>query len=731
MISRLRLGISFLLILILAPGLRAASRPPVPLTGSVQSVDSTPPTPDEPHKPFISRRGLHANELTQNIDFEVVLNMQNFSELQQRIARGERISHDEMEARYYPTAENYQLVVAWLEQQGFTIRKQDPSRMAVFATGRVDLAQKAFSMTFGRVTQDGTEYTAATSAPVVPAELAAVVMGINGLQPFSRAHRHLVRKLSTTGAGAPFEPSQLAQAYAASSLYTYNISGLNQTIAIVIDTFPLQSDLNTFWSNYGVNRGTSTVSFIQVVSGTLAAPSGEESLDTEWSSSIAPGANVRVYATYDLGYSHLDEAYAQIYSDVVNSPSLAIHEMTMSYGGAEYYISHSQLSTDDQYFAELTAAGVTVFASTGDVGATPSSSSAAGGRHLNPEFPSSDPNVTAVGGTSISVDSNGNETSEVVWNNSYGATGGGISTYFAKPSWQTGTGVSSTSKRQVPDVASAADPDTGCYVVLNGSLYEYGGTSWSSPTWAGFCALFNQARANAGEGTLGLLGPTIYPYLGTGNFRDITSGNNIYDSTQGYSATTGYDLCTGLGAPDVTVLAKSLSGSTTLAPNLLSVASVKSHNGTAYPLPLPLTGSEGIECRVTGGTLELVFTFTQPVISGSASVTAGSASVGDVSFSGETMTVELDDVTDMQNLTVVVSGINGTTASDSVTFGVLLGDVNGDGIVSVLDYTTIRNDFNDTSGSSTFNPRADLNEDGVVSVLDYIQVRNVFNDQLP
>jgi kumamolisin len=170
------------------------------------------------------------------------------------------------------------------------------------------------------------------------------------------------------------------------------------------------------------------------------------------------------------------------------------------------------------------------------------------------ESPASDPNVTAVGGTTVNVDSStGNVTSESAW---FGS-GGGASIYFNRPSWQTGTSVPSGSTRLVPDVASAADPNTGGFLILGGSEYIVGGTSWSAPTWAGFGALINQARANVGLGSLGLLGPRIYPLLGSTNFRDITSGSN--GSGGVYNAGVGYDLCTGIGVPNMANLRPTLA----------------------------------------------------------------------------------------------------------------------------------------------------------------------------
>jgi kumamolisin len=125
------------------------------------------------------------------------------------------------------------------------------------------------------------------------------------------------------------------------------------------------------------------------------------------------------------------------------------------------------------------------------------------------------------------------------------AGGGGRSMYFRRPPWQTGRHISGQ-RRLVPDVAAVADPRPGGLIVLNGSSGGVGGTSWSAPTWAGFCALVNHARQRAGKPALTFLNPLIYPLGGTPAFRDITSGSN-----GAFHATTGYDLVTGLGVPNV------------------------------------------------------------------------------------------------------------------------------------------------------------------------------------
>ncbi len=555
----------------------------VSLPGSIREVKEAPTKgATNPHRPFISRHTLKAEESAATMEFEVALKMRDFSGLQRRISRGEHIPASEMAARYDPQTADYQKVVSWLTANGFTITRRDSNHLALFARGKVSQIQKALGVTFARVTLEGTDYTSAVTAPMVPKSISSLLVGINGLQPHVQLRKNLVaRPSSLSSPFPPFLPSQLAQAYQASGLYGSGINGSGQSIAIVIDILPNSSDLQSFWSTYSVNQNIGNISLIQVVPKTTTPSLYEATLDTEWSSSIAPGAQVRVYASNTLDFTSIDQCYQQVYSDVTTNPALGIHQMSMSFGAPESEVSASQLQTDDQYFANLTSAGVTVFASSGDQGVLPTDATA-----ISPETPASDPNITGVGGTTLSVDANDNPTSEVVWNTNTGASGGGISQYFGRPSWQTGTGVPAGPNRLVPDVASAADPVTGAVLYVYGTETVVGGTSWSSPTWAGFCALINQNRANASLPSIGLLGPYLYPQIGNSNFRDVTSGNNGFGGIPGYNAGTGYDLATGIGVPNVQPLAQTLltytpAPTTQIAPLSQNVAPGQSATFTA------------------------------------------------------------------------------------------------------------------------------------------------------
>ncbi len=520
----------------------------IPLSG-VHTGESLAPT--------VVRLTLTQAETQAPLSFSIPLKMHNLAELQKRISTGEIISAAEMTAKYYPAAADYKVVAAFLTSQGFAVKPANTSsNLSVFASGSVTQIQRAFATTFARVAFAGVEASSAVTAPSLPAAVAGAALGINGLQPSLQPRLHSTitpqDPQALTDNLPPYKIPEIAKAYNASNL---SVNGSGQTIAIVINTFPAPADLTSFWEDNGVAQSLNNIEEVQVVSGTLPSPSGEETLDVEWSSGMASGAKVRVYATTDFGFVHLDEAYQAILNDLPSQPSL--HQVSLSYGLGETYESTTQMATDAQYFASLAANGVTVFVSSGDGGSSPGTNGFEDNSGpVQVECPANDVNVTAVGGTSLYLDvSTGAVSSEVAW--SFG--GGGSSRVFARPSWQTGAGVPPGTFRTVPDVALPADINTGGYLVFNGQLYEVGGTSWGAPTWAGLCAVMNQARANIGAPSLGLLGAKIYPLNGTSSFRGITTGCNGPNGV--YNAGPGYNMCTGLGVPNVAAMIQALLSS--------------------------------------------------------------------------------------------------------------------------------------------------------------------------
>ena len=498
-----------------------------------------------------SRAVLRPDEASAVIAFEVALRMRNFDELQGRIANGEQISRSEMASRYFPLAADHERVVNWLRDQGFEIARTDENRLAVFARGPVGAVAQALRVSFARVIgADGAEYTSAVTAPSLPEDISPAVLGIHGLQPHIRLRplstpRPLPRDLTITVGG--YLPSQIAQAYNANNL---SVNGTGQTMAIYALAYPADSDLQKFWQTVGVTQSLSNITKVDVAGGPASSPSPdiveEATLDTEWTSSLAPGAAVRIYAANETDPGENDEILQQVDADLPKQPSL--HQLCICIGYNELDIDKDYLVIEAQYMANLASSGVSVLVASGDNGAysNPNEPSV-----LQVTTPTSDPDVTGVGGTSL-VFSNGTVTSETAWS----LGGGGQSVVFNRPSWQTGNGVPTGAKRLVPDVAAAADNKNGALIVFGGNSVVVGGTSWSAPIWTAFCALLNQGRSTP----LGLLNPLIYPLNGTGSFRDITQGDNGY-----YNAVPGYDLCTGLGVPDMAaLLAASLNPTSTV-----------------------------------------------------------------------------------------------------------------------------------------------------------------------
>ena len=530
---------------------------------------------------------------TQFMEFGMALRLRNYAEMQARIIRGEILPRAELERTYLPLKSDYAAVVAWLKKEGFTITRDDPSRLVVYARGKLPQVRKSFQVHLVSVTANGGRaYHAADTAPSLPQSIAGPVLGINHLQPYHQRRKHVISQ-SLTNNAPPYTIKQILTAYNAANL---GVTGAGQKIAILIDTVPSVSDVTTFWTNNGVAQNSANLEFVNVTNASLAPPSGEETLDVEWASGIAPGAKIRVYAAGSLANSALDQSLQQIINDLPTQPEL--HVLSISLGEGETTVPQAEFATDAQLFATLAGAGVSVFVATGDYGSTPSNISSANNGPLQVESYSSDPNVTGVGGTTLNVDAaTGLRTSESAWGgvgSTYG-TGGGVSIQYARPAWQKGTGVPAGTMRCVPDVALVANPNTGAYVYINGGATVYGGTSWSTPVWAGFCALINQARATQGKAPLGLMNPRLYPLLGTNNFVDITTGSNATPTSGGlYRATIGYDMATGLGVPNMGVLLPTLVGQPP------SITGFSPASGTVYST-IVVTGTD--LASATGVTL--------------------------------------------------------------------------------------------------------------------------------
>jgi subtilase family serine protease len=353
--------------------------------------------------------------------------------------------------------------------------------------------------------------------------------------------------------GNGYTPSQILTAYGFNNVsFSNGPNGTGQTIAIV-DAYndpTIAADLQAFDRALGLANPPSLTVMSQTGSTTNLPPTDpgaksndwevEEALDVEWAHALAPGANIVLVEANSANESDLMTAV----KTAANLPGVSV--VSMSWGGSEF----SSESAYDSYFTTPAGhQGVTFVASTGD-NAAPAG------------YPAYSPNVLAVGGTTLTINSSGQYVSESGW----AYSGGGISSFESQPTYQSGFVKQSSTRRAAPDVAFDADPNSGVPIYdsfsfgTNGWI-QVGGTSFSAPAWAAIIATANQGRVLNGEGTLNGTTQTL-PMLysldksNPSAFHDVTSGNN------GYAASTGYDLVTGLGSPVVNQVVSGLVGST-------------------------------------------------------------------------------------------------------------------------------------------------------------------------
>ncbi len=381
-----------------------------------------------------------------------------------------------------------------------------------------------------------------------------------------------------------YSPQQIRKAYGLSQLINSGYDGKGQTI-VVIDSFgspTIAADLKKFDQDFGLPDPPSfqvlsplgTVPF-DVTNDDMVGWAEETSLDVEWAHAIAPSASIILMTSpvsETEGVQGLPEFLALEQYAVSHNLGKIV---TQSWSATENTLFTTEGRTvlnafNSFYEASTLFHGVTFLASSGDSGsANPDIS---GNIYPFPTvgFPASSPWVTAVGGTSLYADANGNYQSETVWSNAYGATGGGVSQYFAEPLYQQiSLPISAQTvlnrHRGLPDIAYDADPSTPVPVYLgflgsrNSGYYLFGGTSSSSPQWAGVVAIANQSAGVP----VGFLNPSLY-LLGAAKLdyyflRDVTLGNNSFDGIPGYQATPGWDAATGWGTPDLGKLISDLA----------------------------------------------------------------------------------------------------------------------------------------------------------------------------
>lgn len=611
------------------------------------------------------------------------------------------ISSNEYAAQFAPDAQTRQQITNYLQSQGFAITSNQQNSSTITFRGTVGQAQNAFGVRLGRYQRaDGTSFFANDRTPALAPALAAQVVDVFGLSNEFQLHTNYQVAKDKQGRAVPhrgpqnngYTPTELRRAYNIPDSYTgagrviglYELGGYNpQNIDVYDQSFGLPAG----------NRAN-----VSVDGQTCAANDGsvqeEVELDIEIANAIAPQAKVVVYCGQyaNGGFADYLNVYQAIATDTVNHPDV----VSESYGQDETIFTAqgltSYLEAEGNYLRQLAAQGVSFFASSGDSGSE-------SGDHTTiqtPQDPAAQPYLTSVGGTTLFVNGNGNNTSyntETIWNNGVNGGGGsgGISNYWSKSTvpWQQGPGVNNAyaatkPNRQFPDVAGDADPVSGYAIYTfdaagGTNWYTFGGTSCASPLWA---AIATDAVAVKG-GRLGLLNPALYSVFQNGNkynndFHDVTRGNNdllcpygqtCQDSKQGgpfYPATPGYDLASGIGSPNVAKLVPDLVN-VTPGPYLATNSVVKlgaDVNGSTVSQPISLT--------TYGGTASVAYSTT--ISNGSwLSLTPASGTVANGSQANLTLTATPGSLAaGTYTATVTFSGTAGSTTTPTFTMTVYL-----------------------------------------------------------
>ncbi|MGB7585305.1 MAG: S53 family peptidase [Terriglobales bacterium] len=487
------------------------------------------------------------------------------------------LTPEEYGQRFGVSENDLEQIVNWLRTHGLDSVEVGPSRSSVVFSGAAAQVETAFHTQIHAYRVGDELHHANASDPEIPAALSEVVAGIVSLHDFRSEPMHtpLQQPATDFSAGSThyMAPADFATIYDVAPLYQKGIDGFGQSIAIVGRSNINISDVRKFRNAFGLPTNDPQIIVNGRNPGILnSSEESEAALDVEWSGAVARKAAIEFVVSASTNSS--DGAYLS--AQYIVSHNLA-PVMSMSFGLCEAALGTSGNSFINSLWRQAASQGISVFVSSGDSGAagcdSASATRAVGGRAVNGLC--SSPYSVCVGGTQFS-DSNyslywaasntatmGSALSyipEAVWNAS-GASGlwsggGGVSAIYAKPAWQSGVGVPADGRRDLPDVSLTAAVHDGYLIFMNGNTLVCGGTSAASPSFAGLMAMVVESRS-ARQGSPNTAFYSLannQRYGGAAVFHDVKSGNNSVPGVTGFSALAGYDLASGLGSVDASVL---------------------------------------------------------------------------------------------------------------------------------------------------------------------------------
>ncbi|GHO69237.1 hypothetical protein KSC_081290 [Ktedonobacter sp. SOSP1-52] len=657
---------------------------------------------------------------------------------------GRHLTASQVQNSFSPTQQSYDAVVSYLQSQGFKIDHTYNHRLLISFSGTASQVENAFHVQINNyVDAKGKQYYANANDPTVPQELAGVVQSIVGLDNYAKYSHPPIHKTTpatsssantavansvscpTPGSGYLL-PSQFATAYNYNGLYAKGDKGEGQSVALFELSTYSASDVQTFISCYDQNTPTS----IRTIQASATAPDAsgafEVELDADIVLSMAPNLNqLRIYEADNTNAGYFSE-WAQIIAD--NVPVVST-----SWGLCEAFQGTNDQNAENNLFLMAAAQGQTVVAASGDAGSSDCNRAASGNTSLSVDDPASQPYVTGVGGTLVSVNSSNNYTSETSWNDTTGAGGGGISSYWAHPAWQTAPGTDTGVNRQVPDVSLEAASGEAyrmyCSVTATGcntaGWWFAWGTSAAAPMWASFVTLANEQSIKNGGYNLGFINPFLYQIASgssyNNDFHDVTSGTNDFNNLQGgkYPATAGYDMATGLGS----------FNAANLANDLVAAANVSKGARPAAPTSKTWYFAEGSVGG--GGAFQEFITLQNP-----STTTASLVNITYL-FTNMPSRVKQYTVSPSSRFTVNVNGELGLPQSTQYAISTIVQVTSGPGIVAerpmYFNYRGIISSGTDVLGASNpgtsyYFPLADTRQDSTLS-WTYISILNPSTSQ--
>lgn len=497
------------------------------------------------------------------------------------------ITPQQFAQRFGGNAEDYAYLKNWALANGLQVSQESISRINLVMRGSVSQFQRIFQTQINSYrASDGQIFYSAGINPTVPVEIRSRVSGIIGMtsgkplasltrvaktlgeNPSMKSDKMRADAAGGTGPGGTYNAKDLRTAY---SIPTFGKLSKNTVIAVFEQGSYNVKDTDVYFQKNRLPQVKQTAiavdnSPIQVEQ----AIEVEACLDIDTLVGINPEINEVLVYVDDYNYEPFNVAMPAAITAVASDNKAQI--LSISYGQDEAIQGNSAMDAENTALQQCAAEGITVLASSGDDGAY---GGAYGWQSYNVSDPASQPYITGVGGTTLFTSPSQDYISEIAWNgldNGYGATGGGVSSYWSIPSYQSAEPVygytfyngGSATMRNVPDIAALADPLTGVgvYVKDQGGWIQIGGTSLSCPIWAGYLSTINAAFSYIGMGNLGFFNPALYA-VGTvaegGGFPadylyDITQGSNgssnylYYGYLPGYFNGYGYSNTTGSGS---------------------------------------------------------------------------------------------------------------------------------------------------------------------------------------